>query len=88
MFFEKLTEENASLPQVESVSTDAPAMGIERGEPAAVFQFPEGERTSTDSRLADLLGQLLAVSGKNADSFQRIADLLEQREQEQKLSFN
>ena len=86
--FEKLTEETASLPPVESVSAEVPKTGTERGEQAAVFQLPEGESASPDSRLADLLEQLLAVTGKNADSFQRIADLLEQREQEQKLTFN
>ena len=86
--FEKLTEENAFLPPVESFSTDVRQKGAERSEQLVTFQLPEGENASPDSRLADLLEQLLAVSGKNADSSQRIAELLEQQEQEQKLTFN
>ena len=86
--FENLTEENASVSPAERISAIGQEKGSERSEQIVTFQLPEGEKTSPDSRLADLLEQLLAVSGKNADSSQRIADLLEQREQEQTLSFN
>ena len=86
---EEQAEENTPVLLAETFRNSAQETAESPKESIVTFQLPEGSGNHpADSRLTDLMEQLLAVSGRNADSSQRIADLLEQREQEQKLSFN
>jgi hypothetical protein len=81
-------EEKSSAPFVENFRNSGEETAESKKESVVTFRLQEGSGNPADSRLTDLMEQLLAVSGRSADSSQRIADLLEQREQEQKLSFN
>ena len=81
-------EQSAELPAappVESLQTVLPALAGEssyslmQGISAAGGEQNGDVELQVQSRVTDLLEQLIAVSEKNAESSERIADLLEQQ---------
>jgi hypothetical protein len=86
---EEQAEENTPVLLAETFRNSAQETAESPKESVVTFQLPEGSGNHpADSRLTDLMEQLLAVSGRNADSSQRIADLLEQQNSDSSILYS